>query len=300
MSILFTQQNDHMAQDYDKIIKENIEGLLPALIDRVLKLRISHMEKIPFDVQVTLERRPDFLLQVRDAESGEEYLLQVEFQSTNDNKMAARMLEYAGILRRKHEMRLRQYVLYIGNEPLDIPDEIDDPDLWFRYNLIDLKDFDYEAFVQSDRAEEVILAILCDYHGDKPADVIHQILLRLKELSDRGVRIDKYIQQLEMISNLRNLHEETVLASRKMALTYDLTKDLRYQEGIEKGLEKGKKEGKKEGREINRIETLRKMLLSKPFLAGLINLADIAEVTGSSLEEVEAIHRKMLEQDTRN
>ena len=211
-----------MAQDYDKIIKENIKGLLPALIERVLKLQIVHMEKIPFDVQVTLERRPDFLLQVQGAESEAPYVLQIEFQSTNDDEMANRLLEYMSILRR--------------------------------------------------------------------------------------LRIDKYIQQLEVISKLRSLQEETTLQSEQMALTYNLTEDIRYKqgiekgkkEGIEKGIEKGKKEGKKEGREINRIETLRKMLLSKPFLAGLINLADIAEVTGSSLEEVEAIHRKMLEQDTRD
>ena len=282
-----------MAQDYDKIIKENIEGLLPALIERVLKLRISHMEKIPFDVQVTLERRPDFLLRVQGAESEDPYVLQIEFQSTNDNEMANRLLEYMSILRRKHKMKIRQYVLYIGNEPLDMQSEVAEEDLWFRYNLIDLRDFDYEAFVRSDRAEEVILAILCDYHGDKPTDVIHQILLRLRELSNRGVRIDKYIQQLEVISKLRSLQEETTLQSEQMALTYNLTEDIRYKQGEEQGIEKGEKKG----RELTRIETLRKMLLSKPFLANLITYEDIAEVTGFSLEEVEAMHQKMLKEN---
>ena len=120
--------------------------------------------------------------------------------------------------------------------------------------------------------------------------MIHQILLRLKELRDRGVRIDKYIQQLEIIANLRNLHEETVLQSRNMALTYDLTKDLRYQEGVEKGEEKGTA--------LTRMKMLRKMLLSKPFRAGLITYEDIVEVTGFSLDEVEEVHQKMLKKDS--
>ncbi len=273
-----------MAQDYDKIIKENIEGLLPALIERVLGLRISRMKKIPFDVQVTLERRPDFLLLVQDADSQEEYLLQVEFQSANDPKMALRMLEYAVILLGKHEMDIQQYVLYIGKGPATMATEIKRSRIGFSYELIDLRGFDYASFVKSDRPEEIILAILCDYHGHEPADVIHQILLRLRELSDQGFRIDKYIRQLEIIANLRNLHEETVLATRKMALTYDLTKDLRYQEGEEKG----------------RIETLRKMLLSNLFHEGLIPYSYIAEITGFSLKEVKAMHRQILKEDEKD
>ncbi len=299
-------------KEYEKIIKENIEGLLPALIERVLGLRISRMKKIPFDVQLTLERRPDFLLLVQDADSQEEYLLQIEFQAKNDRKMAIRMLQYAVFLLEKHEMDIRQYVLYIGRGAANMPTEIKRSNIAFSYELIDLKEFDYEAFVKSDRPEEIILAILCDYHGHEPTDVIRKILLRLKELRDRGVRIDRYIRQLEIIANLRNLHEETALQTEQMALTYDLTKDVRYKQGIEKGLQKGKKEGiekgkkegisegiekgKKEGRELTRIKTLRKMLLSKPFHAGMITYADIAEVTEFSLKEVEAMHHKIKEE----
>ena len=46
-----------------------------------------------------------------------------------------------------------------------------------------------------------------------------------------------------------------------MALTYDLTKDMRYQEGMEKGEKKG------------------------------------AELTEFSIREVQAMHRKMLKED---
>ena len=86
-----------------------------------------------------------------------------------------------------------------------------------------------------------------------------------------------------------------------MALTYDLTKDLRYLEGMEKGEKKGEKKGEekgeKKGAELTRTKTLRKLLRSKPFQMGMITFADIAEVTEFSISEVKAMHRKMLKED---
>ncbi|MDP5172769.1 MAG: hypothetical protein NWR72_21200 [Bacteroidia bacterium] len=270
-----------MAQDYDKIIKENIEEILPALIDRVLGLQLTYMEVIPFDVQVTLERRPDFLLLVRTEQIDKNFLLQIEFQSKNDSEMVDRMLEYAAILRRKHKLQLRQYVLYIGNEVASMSSEISDPDLWYRYHLVNLKNFDYHGFVNSTHPEVIILSILCNYRGHEPADVIRQILLRLRELSNQGVRIDKYMQQLEVLSNLRNLHKEIILQSRNMAFTYDLTQDLRYLEGVDVG------------KTQTQLETAKKMLLSKPFLVNALTYSDIAEVTGLAVEKVKDIHQEI-------
>ena len=74
-----------------------------------------------------------------------------------------------------------------------------------------------------------------------------------------------------------------------MALTYDLTKDMRYQEGMEKG--------EKKGAELTRTKTLRRLLRSKPFQMGMITFADIAEVAEFSIREVQAMHRKMLKED---
>jgi predicted transposase/invertase (TIGR01784 family) len=278
-----------MSQDYDKIFKENIASLLPALVHRVLGLHLWEMEMIPLDVQLTIERRPDFILRGQLAEEEAPFLLQIEFQTSNESDMAERMLEYAALLRRKHGLPLRQYVLYIGNEAVRMPTEISESDLWFRFHLINLKEFDYQTFLQAEQPEEIILSVLCHYRGHAPSDVIHQILLRLKELANQGIRIDKYVQQLEMLSNLRNLHEETVFQTKKMAITYDLTKDLRYQEGVEKGMEKGETKGK--------LTTLQNFLRSKPFRAGLLSYEDLASATGFSVEEVRAIHQRLLAED---
>jgi predicted transposase/invertase (TIGR01784 family) len=77
---------------------------------------------------------------------------------------------------------------------------------------------------------------------------------------------------------LRNLQEETIKQSEAMAITYDIKKDVRYQQGREEGIlegkEKGKKEGKEEGEEKKQLEIARNMKK-----AGM-SVEQIAEFTG--------------------
>lgn len=53
------------------------------------------------------------------------------------------------------------------------------------------------------------------------------------------MELKRYLQQLEVISNLRNLQALTVQTLDDMELTYDLKSDIRFKQGIEKGIEKG-------------------------------------------------------------
>ncbi|MGB3589188.1 MAG: hypothetical protein WBA23_21760 [Tunicatimonas sp.] len=50
-----------MANEYDKIIKENIEALILPLAGRLFQLEIKSMTEVPDELQVTLERKPDYL-----------------------------------------------------------------------------------------------------------------------------------------------------------------------------------------------------------------------------------------------
>ncbi|MCI4625094.1 MAG: hypothetical protein L3V56_03940, partial [Candidatus Magnetoovum sp. WYHC-5] len=63
-----------------------------------------------------------------------------------------------------------------------------------------------------------------------------------------------YIRQLEILSNLRDLQNYVGEEVDKMAFTFDLTKDYRFQQGREqgmaKGIEKGREQGLKEGLEF--------------------------------------------------
>ena len=59
-----TVTNSTMAQDYDKILKENMEALILPLADKLLGLSLGPTEELPDDLQTTLERKPDLLKRI--------------------------------------------------------------------------------------------------------------------------------------------------------------------------------------------------------------------------------------------
>ncbi len=105
-----------MAQKYDKIFKENIEELILPLAQKVLHINPEELEEIKDDLQTTLERKPDFLKKVVSKnKTQKEYILHIEFQTVDEPKMVYRMLEYYGILARKYELEIKQYVWFSDN-----------------------------------------------------------------------------------------------------------------------------------------------------------------------------------------
>jgi hypothetical protein len=52
------------ANQYDKIFKENIEAVIPGLMQNILGITAISSEELPDDIQHTKERRPDFLKKV--------------------------------------------------------------------------------------------------------------------------------------------------------------------------------------------------------------------------------------------
>lgn len=236
-----------MAQDYDKIIKENIEAIILPLAERLLGIRPEKMEEIPDDLQTTLERRPDFLKTIQHQDKAKDYILHIEFQVEDLAKMVARMLEYYGILFKKYEMDVRQYVFYIGKESPKMRTSLKLTNLEFSFNVLDIRTFDYRQFLASDTPEEVILAILGDFKGENPERAVRMVLERLKSLPTETLRREKCVKQLEMLSNLRDLQPEIIKQLAAMPFTYDLKKDIRFQQGLEQG----------------QIETIKEMLKDK-------------------------------------
>ena len=67
------------SNQYDKIFKENLEAIIPGLMEHVLGITAVASEELPDDVQHTKERKPDVLKKITDSE-GSIYVLQIEFQ----------------------------------------------------------------------------------------------------------------------------------------------------------------------------------------------------------------------------
>jgi hypothetical protein len=185
-------------------------------------------------LQRTIERKPDFLKKVLHKDSSKNYILQIEFQLEDDAEMVYKMSEYFTMLLRRYKLPVKQYVFFINAKPATMPTTLDLDELQFKFYLKNLQDIDYHTFTQSDKPEEIILAILADFGNEKPEQVIQKVLYRLQEIPTDTLRREKYFRQLEILSKLRNLQEEIIKQLEIMALTYDLETDIRFQQGAEK------------------------------------------------------------------
>src|SRR4051794_6763000 len=115
------------ANMYDKILKENMEASLGSIIQHTMGLRVIKSEEIPDDIQHTKERKPDVLKKVTD-QNDYTYILHMELQSTNEQDMIYRMVEYRVMLQRRYRLPVKQYVLYIGKDKLTMITSISEED----------------------------------------------------------------------------------------------------------------------------------------------------------------------------
>jgi predicted transposase YdaD len=242
-----------MSQRYDKILKEMLKDVVDTLITKVIGLKIVRSTAIETKLQITNEREADFILRV-ELEDGSIILLHIEFQATNYAKMVYRELRYWVYLTEVHSIHPMQYVFYIGNEPLTMKDSLSTETTAYKYHLIDMRTVDCEKFLHSDKPEEVIISILCNYQQKGVKLFITEILTRLKELVPEETLRGKYIRQVEVLSQLRDLQEDVCKEAEAMALVYDLERDVRFRQGRERGVSEGKQEGFIEGERKGLLE----------------------------------------------
>ena len=261
-----------MSNEYDKIIRENIEEVILPLADKILGISPVSMEEIPDDLQTTIERKPDFLKKVI-TESGEEFILQIEFQANDNTEMVYRMLEYRSIITRKYRLTVRQFVLYMGEGKSEMVSLIDEQNLQFNYVLKNISDYHYQALLTSDIPEEIVLAILSDFQGQHPEEVIRRILEKIIAIVPNTLKLQRYLRQLGVLSKLRNLQNDTFKLIQDMPIEFDIETDYLFQKGEIKGEIKGKQKGKQE-------------IVTNMLSSGQLTAEQIANFTGVDLQEV--------------
>lgn len=77
-------------------------------------------------------------------------LHQVEFQTSNETGFAVRMLEYYAYLVRVHKQHIVQTVLYLGPEPLRLDRTYTSPSMDFRFEIVNLREFEAEPLLASE------------------------------------------------------------------------------------------------------------------------------------------------------
>ena len=264
-----------MSQDFDKIFKENIASLLIPLAKKVLGIDVVSNEEMKDKLQTTIEREPDYLSLIN-TRDGNRYVLHLEFQTSNDDKMLLRMQEYHGILRKQYNIPVIQKVIYLGQKPATMRSKLAPEEVYTGFDLISLNQEPYEKFLQSEVPEENILTVLADLHGDAPDKVITKILHKLRETKESQITFQKYVKQLVVLSRLRSLSSTTNKAIKNMPIEYDIKQDAFYQEGVED--ERKRMEEEKEGEKKNLIIRL---IESKK-----LSHEEIADLTKSDLSYV--------------
>jgi hypothetical protein len=193
-----------MAQDYDKIFREVLRDIFPAVARKVLGIPAGQYKPLPVDLQYTSEREADQLWEVTPDE-GAPFILHCEFQSTNDKQMLSRMMIYHAFLHYQKKMPIRQFVIYVGRDPLYMEHQLQTDALSYRYGLIDLKSFPYEVFLASGHSEKVVLAILADFGGEDPVLIAQQIIAKLQQRVSGTLQLSQRTLQLVRLATLRNL-----------------------------------------------------------------------------------------------
>ena len=256
---------------YDKIIKENLEATLPGLVEKLLHIHVVESKELPDDIQHTKERQPDVLKKVTDL-AGNTYVLHIEFQVSNEPEMVYRMAEYFVMLSRRYKMEVRQYVIYLGSGRPSMATQLRQGATVFQYQLINFSAIDYKLLLSAKDPRIKMLAILGDFKGTSPGQVVKDIAKQGIETSEGEFAGRRHVRQLKILMTLRNLVGKLVDMD-SIAPYMSVERDVFYHWGQKKGLEKGLVKG--ETKKATRF--VKNLLLKTDF--SIAKIAELAEVT---------------------
>lgn len=263
---------------YDKIIKESLKEVAQTITTKIIKIPAKKITMLDCNLQITDEREADFVMMIHTS-NDTRFVLHLELQSTNDSNMIHRMLRYFVYLRETYKLDVRQVLIYFGGDKLSMVNQLELSNISYHYEIIDMKDIPCETFLKSDNPIEIILIILCDFSLQDERIVIKNIIQRLKEKIFEETKYSKYIRQLEILSQLRDLQSIVIEEENKMAFIYDIEKDLRFKQGLNRGLEQGLEQGQQRGKLIGQILLIQQMKKIKLHNEKDLEMLSIDELT---------------------
>ncbi|MDR0794297.1 MAG: hypothetical protein LBE82_13395 [Chitinophagaceae bacterium] len=275
------------SKQFDKILQECIEEALPGIIEKVLNIIVAKSEELPDKIQHTIEREPDVLKKITD-DKGEEFILQIEFQTTDEYEMAYRMAEYLIMLLRKYRLPVKQYVIYIGEEKSKMPNRLQTEMLDFRYHLISISSVDYRIFLRSKNPDEKIFALLGDFGKEKAVTAVAKIVKEIIESTQGDLEKARRKNQIRMLINLRKFVSQVNITDMLKDITFKKENDIFYIEGQQEGYKTGQQEGYKTGQQAGQYVAVKNLIIK-------MGLSDqqAADIGGVSVEFVKKVRREM-------
>ena len=222
---------------FDRIFRENSSRMI-AWIERRYGYKIEKYTLLKEKIPKTLEREIDFLCKIKTKKYGE-LLLHMEFQSADNNEMIYRMQEYHALISRKYKLPVRQVVMYMGEEESKMITQLPIAGIFTGFDLISVHKIDIEEFISDQFPEVIVMALLSNYDKENIEKVLYTIVDNIKKVVKHEDTLKRYINQLLILSRLRNLEESVTKILEDMPITFevDVENDYLYKRGLEKGKE---------------------------------------------------------------
>ena len=266
-------------QDYDAALKLLFRRAAPRAIQ--LLSGTSIVQWLDVELPKSQNLRMDLL-----GEDPYGKLHHFELQSQNDRGINLRMGEYKLGTKRLTDKFPRQFVLYVGEAPMNMPSELvdEDGDLLVRYRLLDIRELDGEALLASENLGDNVIAILTRLRDHKEA--IRGIVAKIADLPESQRHVA--MQQLVVLAGLRRLAQTVKEEVQKMPLIIDLMENDLLGPAIRQGIAQGREEGRAEGEHL-----LLSRLIEKRF--GPLPKWATAKLGALSLSEIEVLAERLFD-----
>lgn len=151
-------------------------------------------------------------------ESPDGDLVHIELQSRNEKDFPLRMGEYSFGVALRHGRLPRQVALYVGSEPLRMPNEVTGPGGVFTYDLVDIRDLDGEKLLASENIGDNVITLLTRL-GSEP-HVVKRIVAKIEKGPSDGR--DEALAELFIIAGLRKMGDEVTREAKQMPIQEDI------------------------------------------------------------------------------
>jgi hypothetical protein len=251
-------------QLYDKIMRENLQELFLPLIAEELNFKFKSVQPLPDKQPTTIIRETDAFLLVETYSLKEpKFILHLEFESKDNEEMVYRISEYHGIELRKYRLPIKHVVVYLGEGTPKMKTELELFEVFRGFTLVNAHSFSPQKWLEENEPAKIIMAILADYQKQNAAIILEAIVSKLRKVCKNQSDLKKFIEQLIIISRMRNLEKLTIQISKAMPITIDIEKDYLYNLGLEKAQKEAKKAAKEAEIKIKAAEAKAKMEAEK-------------------------------------
>lgn len=260
---------------YDRIFRENAAHIFLPLVEKILKLSMVSYKTLQVKFPQTAESEVDFLYEIINSTNAK-LILHIEFQSNNDAQMLERMQEYHSKIYRKYKLPVKSLVINVGKQAFTARNKLKTEEIFTGYEIINLFELSKDELLSNQVPEVVILALLANYPKDEIETVLRLIIKKLKQIVNTEKDLKRYVNQLLLLSKLRNFEGVSAKIINNMPILFDVEKDSLYQQGVEQGIGLGIEKGVKQG--INKSIILLYEAGSQPTEIAKIFKYDLAKI----------------------